>query len=688
MDVRLHGNSQFHHRVNGGARRSSRSEKDDTLKYLSPEEKETLQFFEQTIESLDDSLEDQENRRSGQIKHQENSHTPICVVDGHSIPNPSPHQDIIDLVHPEPDLMPHKETLFNPNNPDFQRMIPPPESHFEVKPRHESMALEYSLPAPNTPPDGQFAYHPPGSVPTPVLIAQKLAENQGGGTTNFHPSTFLRRLSLETEKPLVENSDHSSRYGPPTSTKPSHLPANISMMLGGKEHPKPSGSDENIYNRQEPIHASPSVTPPFSPSEHHRQSTEQKVRKAPTRSISFKDPTPDKSRREALSKLGLTRNRAMSGGKSVENKLHIKPMEPLKVTAPSTKTADTSVPQTTPNNLPEPAKTTPNYTDADRKPETLPTHLHRIHDTRSAYLTPSSPSIAQTRPNPAPVENKLHIKPMEPLKVTAPNTKTVDTSVPQTTPSNLPEPARTTPNYTNVDRKSETLPTHLHRIHDTRGAHLTPSSPSVTQNRPSPAPVENTTPHSPPSEITSLSFNHFGGKSIVVHPTAPSRNDPSTSPITSEPKIPLPVLSNPPEANLYGGKTKVMNPVSTNRTDLPDILSPLFPQNPPAPARPEPAAAELNRYGGKSLTINPAAGGNRSTVSPARSVKGPPPTPAPRPARQSYHGPLSPPKPAPTERRRSNSMFRPQGITVQFSGRGPMNDSRREALRKLGLLKT
>uniref|UniRef100_A0A3B3E2C3 Proline and serine rich 2 n=1 Tax=Oryzias melastigma TaxID=30732 RepID=A0A3B3E2C3_ORYME len=366
---------------------------DDTLKYLSPEEKETLQFFEQTIESLDDSLEDQENRRSGQIKHQENSHTPICVVDGHSIPNPSPHQDIIDLVHPEPDLMPHKETLFNPNNPvlslfltDFQRMIPPPESHFEVKPRHESMALEYSLPAPNTPPDGQFAYHPPGSVPTPVLIAQKLAENQGGGTTNFHPSTFLRRLSLETEKPLVENSDHSSRYGPPTSTKPSHLPANISMMLGGKEHPKPSGSDENIYNRQEPIHASPSVTPPFSPSEHHRQSTEQK--------------------------------------------------------------------------------------------------------------------------------------------------------------------------------------------------------------------------------------------------------------------------------------------------------------NPPAPARPEPAAAELNRYGGKSLTINPAAGGNRSTVSPARSVKGPPPTPAPRPARQSYHGPLSPPKPAPTERRRSNSMFRPQGITVQFSGRGPMNDSRREALRKLGLLKT
>ncbi|RVE56505.1 hypothetical protein OJAV_G00221870 [Oryzias javanicus] len=516
MDVRLHGNSKFHHKVNGGARRSSRSEKDDTLKYLSPEEQETLQFFEQTIDSLDDSLEEQENRRSGQIKPQENSHTPVCIVDGHSIPNPPPHQDIIDLVHSEPDRMPPKEAVFNPNNPDFQHMIPPPESHFEVKPRHESMALEYSRPTPNTPPDGQFAYHPPGSVPTPVLIAQKLAENQGGGTTNFHPSTFLRRLSLDTEKPLMENSDHSSRYGPPTSSKPSHLPPNISMMLGGKEHPKPSGSDENIYNRQELIHASPSVTPPFSPLEHHRQSTEQKVRKAPGRSISFKDPTPDKSRLEALSKLGLTRNRAI----------------------------------------------------------------------------------------------------------------------------------------------------------------------------PNPAPVENTTTHNPPSEVTSLSFNHFGGKSIVVHPTAPSRNDPSTSPVSSEPKIPLPTLSNPPEANLYGGKTKVMNSASINRTDLPDILCSHIHQSPAASTRPEPVAAELNSYGGKSLTFNPSAGGNRSTVSSTRSVKGPPPTPAPRPARNSYHGPLSPPKPVQAERRKSNSMFRPQGITVQFSGRGPMNDSRREALRKLGLLKT
>uniref|UniRef100_A0A3P9K9P1 Uncharacterized protein n=1 Tax=Oryzias latipes TaxID=8090 RepID=A0A3P9K9P1_ORYLA len=63
------------------------SMKDDTLKYLSPEEQETLQFFEQTIDSLDDSI------------------------------SATPHQEIIDLVHPDLDLMPPREPIFNPSNP-------------------------------------------------------------------------------------------------------------------------------------------------------------------------------------------------------------------------------------------------------------------------------------------------------------------------------------------------------------------------------------------------------------------------------------------------------------------------------------------------------------------------------------------------------------------------------------------
>lgn len=51
-----------------------------------------------------------------------------------------------------------------------------------------------------------------------------------------------------------------------------------------------------------------------------------------------------------------------------------------------------------------------------------------------------------------------------------------------------------------------------------------------------------------------------------------------------------------------------------------------------------------------------------------------------------------PPDCGPDARRRSGSLpravgFRPQGVTVQFSGRGSTEEARREALRKLGLLK-
>uniref|UniRef100_A0A3Q1J903 Proline and serine rich 2 n=1 Tax=Anabas testudineus TaxID=64144 RepID=A0A3Q1J903_ANATE len=101
-----------------------------------------------------------------------------------------------------------------------------------------------------------------------------------------------------------------------------------------------------------------------------------------------------------------------------------------------------------------------------------------------------------------------------------------------------------------------------------------------------------------------------------------------------------------------------------------------------------PLTTELNTYGGKSRTINPSSGLSRPLEGQAKTLKPPAPTPAPKPHRHTIHVPAEKAAPKPPEHRgRSGSMFRPQGITVQFSGRGPMNDSRREALRKLGLLK-
>lgn len=494
-------------------------------------------------------------------------------------------------------------------------MIPAPERHFEVKPKHDSSSSEYNPPLPSGsygPTDSHSSYHPPGSVPTPVLIAQKIAENQGGGSSNFHPSSMLRRLSLESDKPPIDTLEAPGKQGPPTSAKPTRFPANISVIHSSKEHQRQNMANVNILERREQMLANLSGTNHPLLQENSQQAVKQKTRNTPTRSISFKDPTPDKSRMEALSKLGLTRNRAMSGGISLQ--------------------------------------VTPNSTSLD------------------------SPTGPDTSAN------------------------SLDASVSQTTQKsiNLPESNVIIPPpvHTYDDRKPEILQTHSLRSHDDISPQLSSSPPTFNQNRSYPPSIENKALATTPAEVSLLEFNNYGGKSIVVNPSVCLKSEPATSPTSSEPKILPPSLSNPTEHNAYGGKTKVMSvaPVAMPRNNLPDILSSHIDKSQVILSKPEPQPTELNSYGGRSRSFNATTGVNRASSHTITNVKAPAPTPAPRPPRHSYHGGLTPQKTAarglsPEPKRRSNSLFRPQGITVQFSGRGAMNESRREALRKLGLLK-
>ncbi|CAG5926801.1 unnamed protein product [Menidia menidia] len=610
MNVRVQGGSQLHYGLNGGASQNSRAGEEDGLQFLSQEEQECIQFFEDTIESLEESLEEDDSRSAHRKSH-ESSRVAGEEVDGLLTSSPAratvpSHQDIIDLVHPAPDLVQTREPIFNPTNPDFQQMVPTPNSHFEIKPRRDSLPSEYNPPLPSGsygPTDSQ-SYHPPGCIPTPVLIAHQIAENQGGGSSNFHPSLFLRRLSLESEKQESDGADLSPKHGPPISVKPTRFPSNISVILGSKEHQKQPAANVNIQERRDQMLANLSGTSHHFPQENSLAAEEQKARNVPTRSISFKDPSPDKSRMEALSKLGLTRNRAMSGE--------------------------------TPNT---------NSTDPLKGPDITFTPPETIR-----------PPVTHSSYSPDP---NVVIPP---------------------------------PNYIHADRKPEIPQTYSQRSHNDRSSPLNPSSPTLTENRP----LEIKASSPPPTEMTSLEFNNYGGKSIVVNPAVSSRSEPPISPTSHEPKILPAALSNPSELNTYGGKTKVMTPcpAAMTRTNLPDILSSHIDKSQATPVKPEPAPAELNSYGGKSRSINSAAGLNRGSSIPAKNFKAAPPTPAPRPPRHSYHGGLSPQKaaaraPSPDHRRssRSSSMFRSQGITVQFSGRGEMDESRREALRKLGLLK-
>ncbi|KAM3858930.1 uncharacterized protein proser2 [Diretmus argenteus] len=613
MDVRLQANPQFHFGVNGGARRNSRLSEDETLQFLSQEEQECILFFEETIDSLEESLQEEEGKQetvtppasSSLIEEVDGPPTLPSLGPMSPIPDrpPSPKdQDIIDLVQPGPDLVQTKEPLFNHATPDFQSMAVSPESHFEIKPRREPMdnlPMEYNPPLPSSSygsPDSPLSYHPPGCIPTPVLIAQKIAENQAGGTTT-RSSSLLRRKSLDSPDKLPTYTfDHQVKHGPPTSTKPTRFPANISVMLGSKDH-NPSLSNVSILERRAQMLAN--LTGTSHPLElgDPQQALQQKARNIPTRSVSFRDPTPDKSRMEALSKLGLTRNRAMSGGTSLL-------ITPNSATPPPTTNSETSIKPPVAN------ISTQTQIPADRKPETAPTD-----------------------------------------PISSPGDKTIQAN---------------------------------------------PPPPTVTRSSYYPPPLESKPPVTPPPEFASLDFNNYGGKTIVVNPSASSKSEPVVSSGSPDSKTLPHALANPSDFNIYAGKTKVMAcasiPVATS--DLPDILSSHIDKSKTLPTRAKSEALlyEHNSYGGKTRTISPCTSSILPSFPPTRTSKAPP-SPAPRPTHHHHRSSISPQKVttrSPEPRRKSISKtpaFRSQGITVQFSGRGATDESRREALRKLGLLK-
>uniref|UniRef100_A0A8C7Q1I6 Proline and serine-rich protein 2 n=1 Tax=Oncorhynchus mykiss TaxID=8022 RepID=A0A8C7Q1I6_ONCMY len=184
-----------------------------------------------------------------------------------------------------------------------------PERHFDNKPRREvieNFPTECNLPLPgkDNGPYGHALYQPVGSVPTPVVIAQKIAENQGsGGNTNILSSSLLsnhrRNLDLENIERPPTSPDYPIKQGPTTSAKPNHYPVNISMIMGSNQHHSDSLASVNLQDRKSQMLANLSGTShPVEAEELHGL---QKVQvNLPTRSVSCRDPTPNKSRMEAL----------------------------------------------------------------------------------------------------------------------------------------------------------------------------------------------------------------------------------------------------------------------------------------------------------------------------------------------------------------------------------------------------
>ncbi|XP_061839566.1 uncharacterized protein [Nerophis lumbriciformis] len=570
MDIKL-ADAQRRSKFNGAPERRTRPGEEDTLRFLSQEEQECLQFFEETIDSLENSLEEEElrpglnrslTRRSFLVDEMDGLEVPADFFTAGTQRLSANDLDIIDLVRPDPHQMHTKVPVFTPSSPDFQTMVVNPESHFEIKPRHDPLD-PFGTPSGSYEPAHSPLYHPAGCIPTPVIIAKKIAENQAGDTD--HSSSFHIHRSQEGER----SPDSLTKMGPPTSAKPNRYPANISMILG-KTLQNQSIANVNLHDRRAQVLAN---LPGAPAQEDSKPKLEQMAYNLPARSISFKDPTPDKSRLEALSKLGLARNRAVSGGMSVLD-------SPSSTTQNPFARAETSsiLNSVQPSVLPK---------------ESSP----RVTDFKTT--TPPSTSVFSAQPSVLPKESS----PLEPKSKTTTSLSTIVSSMQpsvllkESSPS-VPESKTTIPPIpTYVSREAVKLPFELPRS--------VPSKPPLT--------LEKDEPELPPAEVQ---LNNFGGKSIVVTAVHP-KNDNVSPLVSQEAKILPTALVNSSEFNSYGGKSKVLSPApgAMTRSDLPDIVidvnRPFLSPNPNV----------LNSYEGNSPTINSPRAPQRSKNGPKRSFK-------------------------------------------------------------------
>jgi len=302
------------------------------------------------------------------------------------------------------------------------------------------------------------------------------------------------------------------------------------------------------------------------------------VRKLPTRSISFRDPTPDISRMEALSKLGLAQKRS----------------QPIMHTSPR-ETEDIKTTTTFKTSLPANASADVRATDTTDHCQTK----------RSQSITHASPRETES---------------VKAVSIPANTRQTESTKTTTTFKTSLPA------NANPVARAMDTT--------------------DHCQTKTSPAPILTS------AEVSHSDFNCYGGKSIKLNSSMSFRTEHASSalPKTEASEVHL---------NNYGGRSRITSTPepfhgARSRTSFPEPCS--------------------NRTVKEDLPKrNASLCENRSNANP--------PIAAPRPAR--HPSPLSPtgsrPLPKPS--------FRAQGITVQFSGRGATDEARRNALRKLGLLR-
>uniref|UniRef100_A0A8C5S794 Proline and serine rich 2 n=1 Tax=Laticauda laticaudata TaxID=8630 RepID=A0A8C5S794_LATLA len=194
-------------------------DEDEWLKDLTHEEKDVLLFFEETIDSLNDDVEEQGLYDSGVF-----CHSPKLVEE--NTPNHSGSEELIELVPsaPKNSTEPASEETWKLDEPKLKDVEPSKE---DVHP----VSLQPTPPSPSPLPVGEtYPAQPPillpkllHSIPTPLLIAEKLSEQQ------TKESNAKERRTISTSSTLCSGEQVKPCAPPPTAPKPQRFPSNISF---------------------------------------------------------------------------------------------------------------------------------------------------------------------------------------------------------------------------------------------------------------------------------------------------------------------------------------------------------------------------------------------------------------------------------------------------------------------------
>ncbi|XP_057586198.1 proline and serine-rich protein 2 [Hippopotamus amphibius kiboko] len=244
---------------------------DESLKYLTHEEKDVLLFFEETIDSLEDDFEEQVLCDSYVLCHSLQSLT-------ESTSGPSEPEDVMDLVHPGPTSGEPKSfqdvteaagagpagkedtTVSECKKGDAETSPPPDPPGPEALPLPPSPPVPAAAPThPRREPPPAPAEHPklPRSVPTPLVIAQKMSEKLAGneGLSPTSPSKEGRPAEWRTLISVApRHGDHAlwHRHAAQPAPKVHRFPSNISVTnSAGKDFNKTiSKAAVNVQERK------------------------------------------------------------------------------------------------------------------------------------------------------------------------------------------------------------------------------------------------------------------------------------------------------------------------------------------------------------------------------------------------------------------------------------------------------